>query len=150
MKSNEKIIPAQAADIGTLAEIEFANMSRFIEPHDEWNPEFVRKSIRENLDRAWVLAGPDVSGFYCWAPDKDCAVLLSIQVREALQGKGYGTKLLNHFQGQAEEHGFYKLGLAVHRKNRAYEWYTRHGYQYVEDDGPDCHVLIKELNSKEF
>ncbi len=142
------ITPAQAVDIDTLAEIEFANMSRFIEPHAEWNLASVRKSIRENLDRAWTLADPDVTGFYYWAPDEDCAVLLSIQVREAFQGKGYGTELLNHFQEQAEEHGFNKLGLAVHRKNRAYEWYTRHGYQYVEDDGPDCHVLVN-TNLKE-
>lgn len=139
------ISAAHTNDIREFAAIEFKNMSKVIAAHAEWTEDSVEAAVGENIDRAWKLVGEDLLGFYYWAPDGDCAVLLSIQVPEPNQSRGYGSRLLEHFHREAAAHGYRKIGLAVHTHNRAYQWYLQNGFTYLEDDGTDCHMMIKEL-----
>lgn len=140
-----KIVPAHSDDISEFSEIEFANMAPLFADNPEWIISSVEAAIRENKERAWKLIGDELLGFYYWVPDEDCAVLLSIQVPQRHQSKGYGSRLLAHFHTEATAHQFTKLGLAVHTRNRAYQWYVKNGFVYHQHDGPDCHMLVKEV-----
>ena len=135
--------PAVISDLPALADLEFRNMSPYFGKGHHFSIGSVSQVIAEHLSRAWII--PDVipPSFYYWEPDDGCAVLLSIQVESAHRGRGHGSALLAHFEAQASAAGSSELGLAVHTANPAYAWYLRHGYAFVELDGPDCHVLLK-------
>lgn len=137
--------PAIINDIDSFVTIEFSNMTPLFQTNPEWNIDFVQKSVHENLSRAWKLVENGLLGFYYWVPDEDCAVLLSIQVSKALQSNGHGSQLLEHFEAQARKYGYSKVGLTVHTNNPAYNWYLKNGFKYIENDGPNCHVMIKKL-----
>ncbi len=140
-----KFVPIDASDVEELAVLECENMATFLETTSERGAAAVRDSIAGNLRRGFKLIDSVLLGFYYWMPDEDCAVLLSVQVPRRLRSRGHGAMLMDHFQREAIRHGFAKLGLAVHTTNPAHAWYTRNGFEYVGEDGPDCHMLIKEL-----
>jgi ribosomal protein S18 acetylase RimI-like enzyme len=143
MTTSPPVRPASISDLPALADLEFRNMSLFFGNDHHFSIESVSQVIAEHISRAWVI--PDVipHSFYYWEPDDGCAVLLSIQVAPAHRGRGHGSELLAHFEAQASAAGSSELGLAVHTANPAYAWYLRHGYTFVDVDGPDCHVLLK-------
>ena len=87
-----------------------------------------------------------VVGFYYWCHEEDTSVLLSIQIQKQFQSKGYGSLLLRHWENEAVKHCCSKLGLAVHTINKAYDWYLKRGFKYLDEDGPNCHMMIKEIN----
>ena len=132
-------------DIDVLSKVEYENMVEMI--GQGLSLEKIKQEIANRIDNAWKIEDNDknILGFYYWEKDEDASVLVSIQVRENDRNKGYGTLMLKHWESEALKNQLFKLGLAVHTNNPAYSWYTRQGFEYCGDDGPDCHMMIKEI-----
>jgi GNAT superfamily N-acetyltransferase len=108
----------------------------------------IKSEILAHLNTAWKVSGDKgIEGFYYWEQDEDASVLVSIQVTPEYRGKGCGNRMLAHWESEARKHGFNKLGLAAHTHNPAYDWYKRHGFTYFDEDGPECHMLIREVGA---
>ncbi len=132
-------------DVEVLGELEYSNMNEILGSVLDLSR--IKTEIINYLSNAWKVLDEtgSIAGFYYWEKDEDASVLVSIQVKPEQRGKGYGTLMLEHWESESAKMGFDKLGLAVHTNNPAYEWYRRHGFRYFDEDGPNCHMLIKLL-----
>ncbi|WP_158587390.1 GNAT family N-acetyltransferase [Neobacillus notoginsengisoli] len=88
----------------------------------------------------------EVSGFYL-AQYKDSAGYLSqMFVSGKLRGKGYGKLLLDHFEQELGEPGFYVL-QASGMNETAVAFYERNGYDilrtYQDENGDPRYFMIK-------
>jgi len=89
-------------------------------------------SHSEELDKPFVDRIRSVSGkevtFVKEAHD-DEYYLDSVAVNDAFQGQGIGKKLMDAFEQQGKERGYYKLALLVEMDNEAaYQLYVKKGY----------------------
>lgn len=87
----------------------------------------------------------------------DEATLMDIGVRESYRGKGYGKKLLQHFNEQCIERAVDEIWLEVRQSNAAaIRLYSDFGYQIVElrknyypiDNGTEHALIMKSVLPK--
>ncbi|MEO5717407.1 MAG: GNAT family N-acetyltransferase [Chthoniobacterales bacterium] len=80
------------------------------------------------------------------------AELKRIRIEPELQGKGYGTQLLQELERRAAERGFSTLWLETARaRSRTLAFYDRHGYKQVGDGSYGAVEVVaysKQLDSE--
>lgn len=145
-----EIRPASARDLTAVAEIE---ARAFTNP---WS----RKTFVGLIDRPgasiWVavLPGGGVVGYAVLWCILDEGELANIAVREAWQGRGVGSRLLERVFAGARERDVRRLHLEVRASNqRALEFYLRRGFaqvgrrrDYYDCPREDALLLTKRLD----
>lgn len=98
-----------------------------------WSRQVFISTILEGHD-CWVArdVGNDVVGYFVMMPVVEEAHLLNIAVRDNLQGRGLGRKLLEHVIELAREKKFDSILLEVRPSNaRAVDLYERYGFKEI-------------------
>jgi len=151
--------PSGATDIPTIQAIARQSWDA---TYRDLLPEAARREyLAKAYDTAWLgklHARPDLRGFLALeddrpagfammslgAPDQDPpgAVLRSLYLAPATQGKGHGTRLLEAVKQAAREAGNPLLWVAVHVDlTAARAWYEKQGFVY---DGPASAMIGSE------
>jgi GNAT superfamily N-acetyltransferase len=165
-----EIAPAQESDlpgIAELAEIIWqANYRGIIsEPQIRFMLDwmYALETLRDEVRSRGVrferlLVRGSLAGFAAYGPTEETGVfkLHKLYVHPNLQGKGLGSRLLEHCERAAARLGAHQLILSVNKRNhRAQHTYERNGYKversvivpigggYVMDD----YVMAKSLES---
>ena len=81
---------------------------------------------------------------YRYEDDKETIYLADVFVDEGHRGKGYGNEILTTAEKTAKQMGAKSICLKAEKDSFAYDWYTRHGFQDIEQDG-DYMWLRKNL-----
>ena len=101
-----------------------------------YSPEMLREDIRVRgirYDR--LLVGNDFAGFAAYGPTEQPAVfkLHKIYLRPDCQGRGLGSRLLNHCAAEAARAGAQRVILAVNKRNaKALAAYQRNGFVIID------------------
>ncbi len=98
-----------------------------------WSRQVFISTILEGYD-CWVACDLDdeVVGYFVLMPVVEEAHLLNIAVRDDLQKRGLGRKLLEHVIELAREKRFESILLEVRPSNvRAVDLYERYGFQEI-------------------
>ncbi len=144
-----KIRSAIAADLPTIAEIEFQSFS------NPWQPDTFRSLLER--ERVKVLVAEElekgVVGYAVlwWVLDQ--AELANLAVRTDHHGRGIGTVLLDQAMEHAKSKGVENLFLEVRQSNEsAYRLYASRGFtqisirkDYYKNPREDALVLVKHL-----
>lgn len=77
--------------------------------------------------------------------EKKSLYLSRIAISEDFQGKGYSTKILKYFEGEAKNKGYSHISLHVHFSNKkAISIYKNYGF-HIENNDYDYFILLKEI-----
>ena len=75
-----------------------------------------------------------------------------LAVLKEYQGKGIGTRLMQHFENQAKIRGYHRIIINVYENNRdAIRFYEQKGYKhwftipYRYEEGIDAYVMFKDI-----
>ncbi len=67
--------------------------------------------------RVWVLVeGDDLAGVLVLLPEPEHLLVYSVAIQPALQGKGYGRRLMAFAEDQARERGFRRMALYTNER----------------------------------
>lgn len=104
----------------------------------------------ECFDQTFVLLDKDkVVGFYCYVDAYDTAILAQIFIVKEYRGKGYGKKLLDHFEKQLQQRNFesYQLQASL-MNNTAVELYKKIGCRIIKEfveSGENRYIMSKKI-----
>ncbi|MNJ90232.1 ribosomal-protein-alanine N-acetyltransferase [compost metagenome] len=101
-------------------------------------------------DQAFVLLEDNkIVGFYCYIDTIDIAILAQIFVVKNYRGKGYGKKLLNHFEKQLSHNNYKSYQLQASLMNTgAVELYKKIGCKVIEtfeESGEVRYIMSKKI-----
>lgn len=71
---------------------------------------------------------------------------IAMAVRRQYRNRGVGSRLLTALVAAARRRGFRALSLSVDKKNRAFEFYRRLGFEIAADAGT-AYTMRRELNA---
>lgn len=100
-------------------------------------PETLRRELRDEGARFYLLRDGDgeAVGFAALGPGAGAGEfkLHKLYLRTAFHGRGWGSRLLRHCEGEARRAGGARMTVAVNKRNtRALAAYRRNGYAIVE------------------
>ncbi|QDX80571.1 ribosomal-protein-alanine N-acetyltransferase [Denitratisoma sp. DHT3] len=118
--------PMTSADLGAVVAAE-AGIYEFPWSHGNFADSLI------SGHRAWVACRRDrLAGYGVMMMVLDEAHLLNISVVPELQGRGLGSRLLEHFFADARAHGGSRMLLEVRPSNAAgLRLYARHGFAEI-------------------
>jgi ribosomal protein S18 acetylase RimI-like enzyme len=68
---------------------------------------------------------------------------LSMSVKEPFRGRGFGSALLSEIIQSYQLLGIKSISLSVHKKNKAFQLYTKLGFTIVHEE--DISVIMKKM-----
>ena len=119
-----RITPLTLEDCGPVAQLHQALFLR------GWNQKDFEDFVNDPLVFGLTIQeNKDILGYVVWREVKEEAEIFTIVVRPHFQGKGLGTRLLNHLCNQLHTHRIKNLFLEVAADNvKAQSFYIRHGF----------------------
>ena len=114
-----------------------------IEPWNEsWTFDTAQKTLYQTLEAPGfigvVSVADEVMGFAtgCCEQDdtKEVFYLETLCVKPDMQGRGVGSRLLEHLKGHLEKRGINTVYLITHRDTPAESFYKKNGYRVSEED----------------
>lgn len=69
---------------------------------------------------------------------------LSMAIKPAFRGKGYGQMLVTKLIEKLRDQGYDQLSLSVDKRNRAISLYRRLGFNVVSEDKNSC-IMLKKI-----
>lgn len=91
-----------------------------------------------------------VAGFYLFQQEYDVSYLMQMFVNKEFRQKGFGQKLLSHYENKSKEKGAKQLLLHASSMNeQAVSFYKRNGYSFYDvenlDNGEKRFVMLKKI-----
>lgn len=110
--------------------------------NESWSFDTAKKTLYQTLEApgflGFVSVEDEIMGFAtgCCEQDdtKEVFYLDTLCVRLDMQGKGEGSRLLEHLKGHLEKSGINTIYLITHRDTPAESFYKKNGYQVSGKD----------------
>lgn len=112
------------------------NLQRYIADTWGWNEIFQRHSFMANLPASsFIIAslGDEDIGGYCLMHKQDHLHLEMILLAPQHQGRGHGTRMMQHVLEQSADQGLPVL-LSVLKNNPAHQFYRKLGFEVIAED----------------
>ncbi|TDF91846.1 GNAT family N-acetyltransferase [Paenibacillus piri] len=126
--------------------------ARLTHPNLRVNIAYVRHRLHRCTTFVAVNGRRAPSGFIALRPEKKTMFIDMLAVHPRFQGKGIGTRLLEHAERVALQAGYEDVSLWVDESNRsAQQFYVAKQYEpFHYDRTIKCYLLVKQLQNRRF
>ncbi len=113
---------------------------------EPWNENWTLDTARKTLDQTlegpgfvgFVSVADEVTGFATGCPEQEDTqevfYLETLCVKPDMQGRGVGSRLLEHLKGHLDKSGISTIYLITHKGTPAESFYKKNGYRVSEKD----------------
>ena len=125
--------PASLKDCQELLQLSKAQMNQYFEEHSlEWNENEQKEFLNES--EVFRILDPVFSGYLQLCEKEGELFIYNLQIVPAFQGRGIGTKVINHVIEMAKGNGAKAVRLGSFKSNRVSMLYERLGFKAIREN----------------
>lgn len=141
----------QPRDEAFLLNVTMAAMKKVYEQSTgvELTEDFIREAIKNSGTTVIIEQGGKPIGYYCYTVYRQGHLYWgSLILSQEARGKGIGGQIHRHVEEEARAQGCHVIEGHVQVENkRAYEFWLKHGWEVVRQEGPGTLAIQKVLHS---